>query len=379
LDPEVVRLVGTQALAFAEASKWMPDVWMQKLIERYGDGIRPYLEGESGKALAAEIELWHQEWLNRRREFIIENLRQRDKMTWPNATLTGMSRRFARTLPLDVLEDVDKVVDAVHIFFQRAGYLEMTRRDVEAIYSGRGVDAMKRQGLGVLDPASGGKAVLEFNKTWYRNALADLELALEMGERAVGADTVVVPDEELAELEAEYQGMKERYDFVYTEPGLTDGQRAERLINMLVKEEARLRGHLIKQRLRFATGEVETVLLTRQIERLRKSENLTEVGWEDLQFWLEGWLAELRKAVEEMIAKPEASAEERIRRILKDADVEEAREDEILRTGLVFLEEGRSAQLTSVDLDLFRQIYQAKRAAREYVRKLLTDPTARRQ
>lgn len=78
------------------------------------------------------------------------------------------------------------------------------------------------------------KGVLESAKTRVKNRIADLERAIETGERIPGRDRTVPEDIELRELKKRREELQETYDELFkTERGLTDEQRvklAERLL-----------------------------------------------------------------------------------------------------------------------------------------------------
>lgn len=78
------------------------------------------------------------------------------------------------------------------------------------------------------------KGVLESAKTRVKNRIADLERAIETGERIPGRDRTVPEDIELRELKKRRDALQQSYDELFkTERGLTDEQRvklAERLL-----------------------------------------------------------------------------------------------------------------------------------------------------
>lgn len=78
------------------------------------------------------------------------------------------------------------------------------------------------------------KGVLESAKTRVKNRIADLERAIETGERIPGRDRTVQEDIELRELKKRRDALQQSYDELFkTERGLTDEQRvklAERLL-----------------------------------------------------------------------------------------------------------------------------------------------------
>lgn len=81
------------------------------------------------------------------------------------------------------------------------------------------------------------KGVLESAKTRVRNRIADLERAIETGERIPGRDRTVAEDIELRALRKRKEELQKEYDALFrTENGMTDEQRVKLAERLLAKE-----------------------------------------------------------------------------------------------------------------------------------------------
>lgn len=81
------------------------------------------------------------------------------------------------------------------------------------------------------------KGVLESAKTRARNRIADLERAIETGERIPGRDRTVAEDIELRALRKRKEELQKEYDALFkTENGMTDEQRVKLAERLLAKE-----------------------------------------------------------------------------------------------------------------------------------------------
>jgi len=105
---------------------------------------------------------------------------------------------------------------------QRRPLSDAARREVQRL------NELKRKfGVVVTDMAKHLASVLDSQKTYYRNRLADLRHEIKTREKIVKSKTPAPTDLELEALRQEYKQTKADRDSIFETPGLTDLQRVE--------------------------------------------------------------------------------------------------------------------------------------------------------
>lgn len=90
-------------------------------------------------------------------------------------------------------------------------------------------EAKRRFGIEITDPATQLKSALDSRKTYYRNAISDLQAQIDAKQKFVKTKTPSPTDAELENLKAKRDELKKQFEEVFGKPELTVAQRAEML------------------------------------------------------------------------------------------------------------------------------------------------------
>lgn len=406
LDPTIAADMTRIGAYHFEAGARVFGEWSAKLIEDFGDFVKPHLKDlwEKSKAIVDSKDV----------EFLTDKIAKSVADGKDFSDIGRQVQALAKQFVEMGIKDREKLVDAVHDVLKKS-MPDITRRETMDALSGYGKykllskeeidvtlrdlkgqmqqaakledlqakgtaektgverrapsdeerrliklvnDAKKKFGIQTVDKETQLKSSLDAIKTRLTNDIADLESQIASRQKIVKEKTGITYDAEANKLKARRDELKKEFDGIFGKPGLTDAQRAARTVtNRLLAIEKSITKKIEK----ISTGDIapekrtSTTPLTEDLRLMQEVRGILNSRLQEMRKEARPKVdKELRKAAANLMAA-EKSITELIRQI---------------STGDI-MPKNREVKPVSEDLRLMREARDILKEQRQQMRDLL--------